>query len=83
MEAIKINLHDVINMRGMREQVNLTYASKRIKQCYTRGCEVFVPLHHAIRGRELSAAITYQSFFYGEYDLKSFFNYGNSFEFTN
>lgn len=51
-------LHTLINFRGMREQA-FKFAFKYkggMKQCYTRGCVIFTPLHFALKGCDISEA---------------------------
>jgi hypothetical protein len=37
-----------------------------MKACYTRGCEIFVPLHHALKGTDLSSALALKRMHDGE-----------------
>lgn len=57
-----------INLRGMREQSSkFAFGWKGgMKQCYTRGCEIFTPLSLSIKGVELSEAIILDQIHNGE-----------------
>lgn len=52
-------IHNIINLRGMKEQAfKFAFGYKGgMRQCVTRGCEIFVPLHHALKSCDLSEAI--------------------------
>jgi hypothetical protein len=52
-------LNNLINLRGMREQAfGFAFGNKGgMKQCYTRGCEIYTPLHYALKGVDLSSAL--------------------------
>lgn len=55
-------LHLLIAIRGMREQAFAFACGKfkgGMKGCYTKGCEIFTPLQHAIKGVDVSEALYY------------------------
>lgn len=61
-------LNNLINLRGQREQAFKFAFGKKggMKQCYTRGCEIFVPLSHALKDEEISNAIILDKIHNGE-----------------
>lgn len=63
-------LNNVINLRGMREQgFSFAFGKKGgMKQCYTKGCEIFYPIVYALKGVEISEAISHQRKYYKESD---------------
>lgn len=65
----KDTLLALIALRGMREQA-LKFAVAKykggMKQCYTKGCEIFTPLHHAIKDLDLSQAMKFDQMHNGE-----------------
>ncbi len=67
--ATTYDLLILINLRGQREQA-FKFACARfkggMKQCYTKGCEIFVPLRFALTGIDLSGAIHYENCKNGE-----------------
>lgn len=52
-------LHTLINLRGAREQANkFAFGFKGgMKGCHTKGCKVFTPLQHSLKGIDLSEAL--------------------------
>ena len=62
-------LHTLINLRGMREQA-FKFATGDfkggMKQCYTKGCEIFTPLAHNLKGVDLSKALIFDKMHNGE-----------------
>ena len=52
-------IHNFINLRGLRQQAfKFAFGYKGgMKQCYTRGCEIFTPIEHALKGVDLSNAL--------------------------
>lgn len=57
---MKINtIIEMIALRGAREQAfKFSFGWKGgMKQCYHKGCEIFVPLHYALKGIDISEAI--------------------------
>lgn len=62
------NLHTIISYRGMREQ-SFKFAfgfHGGMKNCYTKGCDIFCPLSWALRGVDLSFALQRERTFNGE-----------------
>lgn len=55
-------IHSIINLRGLRQQsFKFSFGYKGgMKQCKTKGCEIFVPLAHALKGVDISDAIHYE-----------------------
>lgn len=63
-----ITLLNLINLRGMREQsFKFAFGYKGgMKNCYTKGCEIFTPLQYALKGNDLSEAILFEQMHNGE-----------------
>jgi hypothetical protein len=62
-------LLNLINIRGQREQAFKFAASNfkgGMKQCYTKGCEIFTPLYYSLRGVEISEALMFDRMHNGE-----------------
>lgn len=64
----KKNLFNFIALKGMREQAYKFALGWKggMKQCYTRGCEIFTPLGYALKGEEVSEAILIEQMHNGE-----------------
>ena len=60
----KKTLFLLIALRGMREQA-FKFAAQNwkggMKQCYTRGCEIFTPLHYALKDTDISEALIFDN----------------------
>lgn len=54
-----MNIHTVINLRGLREQSFRFALSRTMKGCFTKGCEIFTPLEYALKGVDCQHEITY------------------------
>ncbi len=65
---MQLNLNTIINLRGLREQSHKFALDNKIgmKQCYTRGCEIFTPIQHALSRLDVLMEIRYQNAFSGE-----------------
>ena len=61
-------LNNLINLRGHREQAfKFAFGFKGgMKNCYTKGCEIFTPLEFTLRGVDLSDAIFFDRIHTGE-----------------
>lgn len=66
-------LNNLINLRGHREQAfKFAFGFKGgMKQCYTRGCEIFTPLEQSLRGIDLSNAIQIDQAHNGEASIEN------------
>lgn len=66
-------IFNLINLRGMREQA-FKFATDDfkggMKQCYTRGCEIFTPLQHALKDVDISEAIRLDRMHNGETSIE-------------
>jgi len=62
------NLNNIINLRGYREQSFCFAIGKKggMKQCFTRGCEIFVPLQFALNNIDIQNEIRYEQAKSGE-----------------
>ena len=60
-------LNRLINLRGQREQAfKFAFGFKGgMKQCYTRGCQIFTPLSFALKGANLSDVLIFDNMFNG------------------
>lgn len=76
---MKNALHNLINLRGNRQQA-FEFAmgkyrdpnSKRysgMRSCFTRGCEIFTPLSHSLKDVELSKALSLERMINGEDEI--------------
>jgi hypothetical protein len=61
-------LFNLIAIRGNREQAfKFAFGHKGgMKQCYTRGCEIFTPLVYALKGADISDALQLDRMHQGE-----------------
>lgn len=60
-------IHTLINTRGLREQAFKFACGKYgMKQCFHRGCEIFVPLQYALKGVDTQYASVVQMMHNGE-----------------
>lgn len=61
-------LHTLISLKGSREQsFRFAFGWKGgMKGCYTRGCEIFAPLHLNMRDLEVSDALHIEAMHNGE-----------------
>lgn len=61
-------LFNLISLRGMREQsFKFAFGYKGgMKQCYTKGCEIFCPLYYAIKDTDISESIRFDQMHEGE-----------------
>jgi len=67
MNYININeLHNAINLKGMKQQFYGYCENRRVKGSRHSGCEVFVPLMHAVKGIDMSTAIIRNKAYSGE-----------------
>lgn len=68
MRIDKETLHNLINLKGMKEQ-SFKFAfgfHGGMKQCYHSGAEIFCPLNYALYGVDLSKAIQLNRILQGE-----------------
>lgn len=73
MKTVIVNLNNLINIRGQREQAFKFAASKLhggMKQCYTKGCEIFTPAFHALKGVDVQHELRYERVFFGETSIR-------------
>jgi hypothetical protein len=61
-------LNKLINLRGQREQAFKfsTGFKGGMKQCYTKGCEIFTPLTFSLKGTNLSDVLVFDRMMNGE-----------------
>ena len=68
MKATMKTINALINLRGLREQsFKFAFGYKGgMKQCYTKGCDIFTPLVYALKDIDLSDAILLDMIHNGE-----------------
>lgn len=62
-------LNNLINLRGFREQ-SFKFATNKfkggMKQCYTKGCEIFTPISYSLKAIDISSALLLDKMHNGE-----------------
>lgn len=68
MQEKNNKLHNLINVRGFREQAFKFALGHKggMKGCFTKGCDIYVPLQYTLKGVDISDVLIFDAMFSGE-----------------